>query len=230
MDTGVASAAKNMAIDAELLENVHQSPLLHLYQWERPSATYGYFIDPLKYLKPEAIEKVQLARRPTGGGIVFHVTDFAFSIVIPSHHAGYSLNTLENYAYVNQIVMDVVRTFIGKETLPELLQQAPPPLDGASHHFCMANPTKYDVMIAGKKVGGAAQRRTKDAFLHQGTIALAIPDENFLNGLLLPNTHVWDSMVKNTYSLLPVCYSREQLKKTRDEISALMMQAIKKLS
>ena len=59
-------------------------PLLHLYQWDGPSATYGYFIDPSKYLDLNKLRQhhVALARRPTGGGIVFHIWDLAFSFLI----------------------------------------------------------------------------------------------------------------------------------------------------
>lgn len=226
LDTGAASAIKNMEIDIELLKEAQPSPVLHLYDWERPSATYGYFIEPEKYLRPQAFEKMQLAQRPTGGGIIFHVYDFAFSIIIPSIHPAYSVNTLENYAYVNSIVIKTIEKFFGKMVEPKLLPQEPVAKDIPSRHFCMAKPTKYDVMIDGKKVGGAAQRRTKTAFLHQGTISLAIPDENFLNEILLPETYVHESMMKNTYALLPSPYTQNRFQEVRQEIRTHLISCI----
>ncbi len=50
--------------------------------------------------------------------------------------------------------------------------------------FCMEKPTKYDVVSGGKKIVGAAQRKTKDGFLHQGTISLVLPEKEILTTLL----------------------------------------------
>ena len=52
LDTGKRSAEDNMAIDAKLLEEMKpdDSPILHLYEWEGKAATYGYFLDPKKFL------------------------------------------------------------------------------------------------------------------------------------------------------------------------------------
>ena len=59
-----------------------------------------------RHLDLKALEAsgLHLARRPTGGGIIFHLTDFAFSVLIPANHPSFSQNTLENYALVNRPV------------------------------------------------------------------------------------------------------------------------------
>lgn len=217
-----------MAIDAELLEKVQtqNSPMLHLYDWNEPSATYGYFIDPLKFLIPKASHSIRLARRPTGGGIIFHLTDLAFSMVIPSCHHGYSLNTLENYAFVNQILIKAIKTFLKNETTPELLPLESIPLDLPSRHFCMAKPTKFDVMLQGRKVGGGAQRKTKHGFLHQGTISIAMPSESFLKQILLPGTCVYESMLKNSYSLLPLVHTQNQLAEARQQMRTNLINSL----
>ena len=110
--TGKASAEQNMACDEKLLKSLadNSRSVLHFYKWERDSVTYGYFIDPYVYLVKDEIRKrgIQLARRPTGGGIIFHQCDLAFSVVIPASHPAYSLNTLDNYAFVNTAVIDAV--------------------------------------------------------------------------------------------------------------------------
>src|ERR1700722_4751196 len=113
-----ASAEANMAMDAMLLRRmacVHQ-PVLHLYEWEAPSITYGYFIDPEKHLVMEStgLLGLQLARRPTGGGIICHTTDFTFLILVPANHPAYSSNTLENYAYINGLVSNIIKPLIPK--------------------------------------------------------------------------------------------------------------------
>lgn len=202
IDTGSASAAENMAIDYALLNDLSSTkqPILHLYDWEGNSATYGHFADPAKLLNLEAAEKrkLQLAKRPTGGGLLFHLTDFAFSVLVPATDPAYSTNTMENYATVNSIVENVVRQFMAVDT--DLLPDEPH-CETIARHFCMGKPTKYDVMVGGRKVGGAAQRRTKDGYLHQGTIHLCLPPEDFLRDLLLDNDVV-DAMQANSFCLL----------------------------
>ena len=79
-----------MDLDAKLLEEMKpdDAPILHLYEWEQDSGTYGYFLKPDKYLDMTQAQKrgLTLARRPTGGGIVFHVCDLAFSALVPAEN------------------------------------------------------------------------------------------------------------------------------------------------
>lgn len=224
IDTGIASAEENMAIDAKLLESLadgkERCPILHLYEWEKPSATYGYFTDPFTFLSNTGVRQsgLSLAKRPTGGGIIFHTTDFAFSILVPAMHSGYSVNTLDNYAFINSIVIDVLKEFIAPSDSFELLSREEMPSDIHEKHFCMAKPTKYDVMLKGRKVGGAAQRRTKHGFLHQGSISLTCPDETILEKVLLPGTCVMQAMRANTCSLLGDSASSEVLVEARHQL------------
>jgi len=206
LDTGIRSAEENMLLDAHLLETLdpYALPILHFYDWERESATYGYFVNPADFLNLKEVERrgLQLARRPTGGGIVFHIWDLAFSVLIPAGHPYFSKNALENYQFVNERVLDAVTDFTKKPIPLELIPQTATPLDDACQRFCMAQPTKYDVILQGKKIAGAAQRKTKKGFLHQGTISLKMPSEEYLRAVLLPETKVFEAMQSHTFSLL----------------------------
>jgi lipoate-protein ligase A len=204
LETKATSARANMELDAQLLEHLgsQEKPILHLYEWEKESATFGYFMKPEELLNLEAAEKkgIDLARRPTGGGVVFHMWDLAFSVLVPAKSRLFSTNTLDNYNLVNRVVKDVVQEFIGEEM--SLTLDDAPFQDQTCTHFCMARPTKYDVMLQGKKIAGAAQRKTKDGFLHQGTIALMRPHEELL-AALLPSAAVREAMTRTTFPLLP---------------------------
>src|SRR5262249_35066182 len=149
VDTGTSSTAEGMAYDAKLLEELAEShsPVLHLYEWQRPSATYGHFSQPEKLLSAEAEDFIDLARRPTGGGVIFHVADWAFSMLVPASHPHYSQNTLENYAYVNGWVMEGIKRFLGREINASLLPCEPVVSCEEAGCFCMGKPTKYDVVI-----------------------------------------------------------------------------------
>jgi lipoate---protein ligase len=231
LHSGVGSAQRNMDLDKNLLENIASigEPILHFYDWDGPSATYGYFIDPSQYLNLEGADQVglKLARRPTGGGIVFHLTDLAFSVLVPASHPAYSTNTLENYAFVNRNVGDALKRF-NQEIITSLLQEEEKPLHVDHQHFCMAKPTIYDVIIQGKKVGGAAQRRTKDGFLHQGTLSIALPPEEILTMVLKSETQVWESMKNHSYLLVDSIANSKQLQDIRSELKYLLSEQFKK--
>ena len=138
------------------------------------------------------------------------------------------MNTLENYAFINQAVVVAIRKFLGSLSFPQLLirekKQSP---SKVSRQFCMAKPTVYDVMIEGKKVGGAAQRRMKQGYLHQGSISLTLPDLSLLKDLLKGGEHIVSLMQKNSFPLLgPSATSKEELKLARKEIQHLLKEAL----
>jgi lipoate-protein ligase A len=230
IDTGKASAEMQMAYDASVLTDLtdHQKPILRFYEWTVPSITYGHFLDPFKYLNQEALIKhsMQLAKRPTGGGIIFHVFDFPFSVIIPSSHPGYTTNTLSNYRMVNQRVSQAIKCFLNEKIDPELLENDIGPFTTECESFCMAKPTIYDVMIDGRKVYGGAQRRTKKGFLHQGTISLTVPSSELLNEVLSSHPALLDAMSLSSGSLLGPNPTLPELKAARTQLKALLKHAL----
>ena len=226
IDTGVQTAMENMRFDADLLEKaeLRKRPVLHFYEWEGESATYGYFTDPAKLLNLSNAQKLSLnlARRPTGGGIVFHIWDMAFSVLVPAHCPEFSLNTLENYAFVNNAVLALIKEFLNNNPPLTLTPDDFSPWDGDCFHFCMAKPTKYDVMWEGRKVAGAAQRKTRNGFLHQGTIALVMPPQDYLEQILLPGTQVQAAMQAHTCPLLGRSATLPQLTQAKHYLCTLL--------
>ena len=228
LETQAASAERNMSMDSDLLKELEFSrqPVLHFYEWEGLCATFGHFIDPNEHLDMEGVarNRLQLGRRPTGGGIIFHVSDFAFSVALPASHPNYSMNTFENYAFINHAVAAAVQEFLKGGVKPFLLVREKVPEDDRFSNFCMAHPTKYDVIIDGRKVGGAAQRRTKFGYLHQGSIALAMPSEAFLRDVLVKDSAIVQAMRQHTFSLLGPEWTSMQLQ----EGKALLRHLLKK--
>ncbi|QLH36193.1 MAG: hypothetical protein HWD61_08685 [Parachlamydiaceae bacterium] len=231
LESGIKGAQENMDIDQTLLQEISSFKhlLLRFYDWSGPSATYGYFIDPMKWLNAEGLksQNIQLGRRPTGGGIVFHITDFAFSVLVPATHPAYSVNTLENYAFINNIVGKAIKNF-RQDTSPCLLTADAKSRDESCKHFCMAKPTIYDVMVDGKKAGGAAQRRTRDGFLHQGTISLIKPEEKMLKEILKPETQVLEAMKSQSYALVGSDCNETRLQEARAALRDFLVSEFKK--
>jgi lipoate---protein ligase len=226
LDTGRSSAASNMSIDADLLKKLkaEDPPLLRLYDWQENSATYGYFIDPFKYIEEKSVDKYQLdlAKRPTGGGIVFHLCDLSFSLLMPASHPKFSFNTLENYAFVNAVVLEALQLFFGKEKKVELLAQEHQVEACECHQFCFSKPVQFDLVIKNKKIAGGAQRRTRNGYLHQGSIAIALPDEDFFKSVLKTNSPVFQGMKQESCALLDQSPSLQQVLKAKLELKELL--------
>jgi lipoate-protein ligase A len=207
-----------MQKDAYLLEHLER-PTLHLYSWARDAATYGCFTKPEAFLDLDKAKllDLDLAKRPTGGGIVFHITDLAFSVLLPESHPKFSINTLENYAFVNEAVIETIKDM---NIISNLLSFEPFALDNSCKYFCMAKPTKFDVMIDSKKIGGASQRRTKKGFLHQGTISIKPLSYDYLRQVLLKGTKVIEAMQQNSAYLLKENATKKQVEEMRQALQA----------
>ncbi len=222
LDTGSHSAQENMVLDEKLLleMDMNAEPILHLYQWDGPSATYGYFIDPSKHLDLNKIRqhRIAIARRPTGGGIVFHIWDLAFSFLLPSAHPRFSSNTLDNYRFVNESVQEVMKEFLHLPGPLEIIPQSVSSVAEEADSFCMARPTIYDVVYQGHKIAGAAQRRRKNGYLHQGTISLALPQMSLLSEILLSQKKVLQAMMAYSFAPLGRYWDAHVLRTMREEI------------
>lgn len=216
IDDGARPALWQMQRDSEIIENLAklEKPLLRLYEWQSPSITYGYFIDPATslWLDQHAFE---LARRPTGGGILFHVHDFAFSVAIPKSHPKFSQNVLENYRFINEAVLKAVLALQSEHQFSLEQQKA----EGLFPQFCMATPTRYDLLLNGLKIGGAAQRKTREGFLHQGSIFLSPPPWDALKAVLKEGHASIDAMKQASSSLYAHKASDAIRKKLAEEIA-----------
>lgn len=224
LDTGTSEAEVNMSLDAALLADL-EKPILHFYDWVGNSATYGHFVYLEKHIQLEQAKRLGLsfARRPTGGGIVFHIWDLAFSFLLPATHPACSANTLENYRFVNQIVLETVKEYLSL-TGVNLIPQHEPEQGPSCTHFCMARPTIYDVVYNGLKIAGAAQRRTKKGYLHQGTISLAAPNVELLREVLRSNDEITQAMNQYSFAPLGANPAAPVLKQARLDLQELLHQ------
>lgn len=160
-------AAWNMAADEALLRTAldRARPTLRIYGWDRPSATIGYF-QPATEGDGTGLPWV---RRTTGGGIVVHDADQTYTVVIPAGHPLATTEMTESYRRLNRCV---ARALERMGLRGELSARPMPRHTDLRTMVCFTQPTRYDVLADGRKVAGAAQRRTRDGILHQGSIRL----------------------------------------------------------
>ena len=156
--------ARNMAVDEMLTEQV-EGPMLRVYQWSEPTVTFGYFekISDVQQTRPGA----KWMRRWTGGGVVDHGCDFTYSLIVPTSHPLVQGRRAESYGIIHQAVADFVR-----KTCDIALELASVSIgDGEG---CFQKPVPGDLLWNGRKIAGAAQRRTRSGLLHQGSL-LGLP-------------------------------------------------------
>jgi lipoyl(octanoyl) transferase len=166
------SAAMNMAIDEALLETA-VVPTIRFYRWRSPALSFGYF-GKFSDVAIHAAER-DLIRRWTGGGIVFHGGDLTYSIVIPANDLMFDESSIAIYEKIHRTLCEALNK-IGKQAVvagdvdPGGLVDGIRAAVSASGYNCFANPVRADVMMGGRKIAGAAQRRTRRGLLQQGSI------------------------------------------------------------
>ncbi len=167
VETGPAQgAAVNMAVDEVLLLHALR-PVLRVYGWARSAVTFGYFErwEPVRAAFPGR----EWVRRWTGGGVVPHGEDWTYSLIVPRGEAFARVAPGESYRVIHELLGVAMRE-AGVETL--VTPQAAPKVSQA----CFENPAQYDLLSAGHKIAGAAQRRSRFGMLHQGSVqGVALP-------------------------------------------------------
>jgi len=161
-DDAARSAAMNMAIDEALLE-MASTPSIRFYRWHSPALSFGYFgrfADVVDYAAQR-----DLVRRWTGGGIVLHGDDLTYSIIVPRNDPVFAGSSMSIYENVHRALCEAL-SVIAKHA--DLLAVAA--VCDRRYNDCFANPVRWDVLVDGRKVAGAAQRRTRAGLLHQGSI------------------------------------------------------------
>jgi lipoate-protein ligase A len=162
---GTASPARNMAIDEALLREIRE-PVLRLYGWNVPALSLGYFQQAA--LVPKGRPFI---RRYTGGGLVDHAHDVTYTVVLPRAHAWMELSAPESYCRIHLGVQAALAAC-------GIAGELAPTAGGAESEACFQKPVRFDIVMDREKLSGAAQRRTREGLLHQGSILLPDPARN----------------------------------------------------
>jgi lipoyl(octanoyl) transferase len=179
-DHARAGAATNMAIDEALLEQ-SDTPTIRFYCWARPSLSFGYF-GKFSDVERESGAR-ELVRRWTGGGMVPHGDDLTYALIVPASHSTFTCEPAAIYAWTHGAIRDALVTIGIRADLATAAREK-------ISEACFANPVRDDVLIADRKIAGAAQRRTRRGFLQQGSVQIAHLSAEFrerLSATLSPN-------------------------------------------
>ena len=153
-------AALNMAVDEALLESA-AAPILRFYRWRRPSLSFGYFGRYADVANQSSHREI--VRRWTGGGIVPHGDDLTYSVIVPASASFFARSSVEIYAEVHESIRQAleangIHSILANWATPKVSED------------CFANAVRADVLSDGRKIAGAAHRRSRAGLLHQGSI------------------------------------------------------------
>ncbi|HWB07017.1 MAG TPA: hypothetical protein VG796_28600 [Verrucomicrobiales bacterium] len=150
-------------MDEALLTGLTEA-VLRVYRWERPAFSFGYFL-PWREAAAAAGEGRSLVRRWTGGGMVAHGEDFTWSLILPSNEPESRRRPAESYGLLHAALAEAFRR-AGAE-VEKVKTTARAPAGG----LCFTAPAPGDLMLGGRKVAGAGQRRCRHGLLHQGSVS-----------------------------------------------------------
>jgi lipoate-protein ligase A len=184
----VDSAAANMAADFLLLRRYPAGQSgrarVRFYGWHRPSFSFGYSqkIARVRAQLPADAEGAELVRRPTGGGVVDHREDWTYALVIPRGHALEKARAVESYRAVHEALRTALEA-CGQAAALKASCEPAGDTDGDDGELagcaaakgpavCFTRAELYDVVdvTTGAKIAGAAQKRTKEGLLFQGSV------------------------------------------------------------
>ncbi len=164
-----------MAVDAAILESLTAAdgPTLRFYRWSAPTLSLGYFqLIGDRALHPDSRE-IDVVRRTTGGGAIIHDREWTYSLAVPMNRrdpgAAAWLYQAVHLAIISslQTLGITVRHYEATTTAPNSSQPSREPF------LCFQRRTSEDLVLAGYKVLGSAQRRGRTGLLQHGSLLLA---------------------------------------------------------
>jgi lipoate-protein ligase A len=144
-------------------------PMIRFYGWDTPTVSLGYFQQVVDRLTRPGIMDLAWVRRPTGGTTLVHDSrhEFTYALALPVAYA-IAPDAANWICQMHYFIRDA---------LGSLGVQARAVVCGEEARLgpvlCFQNQTPGDLLIAGRKVAGSAQRKIRGAILQHGSVALS---------------------------------------------------------
>jgi lipoate-protein ligase A len=177
----IRNAALNMAVDEAVLHTVSKgkSPsTIRFYRWNPSAVSLGYFQSLKDEVDSKACKRlgVDIVRRITGGGAVYHDFDgeITYSIIAKE----------QNYRIPSDIIKSYMKICTGVVKGLEKI--------GLKAEFKPIN----DVVVNGRKISGNAQTRRMGCVLQHGTILYDLNVNKMFTVLKVGGTKISDKDLK----------------------------------
>jgi len=171
---GTFSAFENMAMDEAVFRGNQQGtspPTLRFYDWQPSAVSLGYF----QVLESEINvsycreNNIDIVRRPTGGKAVFHEDDLTYSLVSRENIPPFSPGILGTYLIISRCILEGIADLGVRAEMAEESRSSGG--EGPASH-CFSFPSRYELLVDGRKICGSAQTRSNGAFLQHGSLLL----------------------------------------------------------
>ena len=169
--TPALNVFEQMALDEVLVRDRPAVLTLRFYHWPAgPAVTFGYaqFVQEVRRTLQMRQLNAPYARRPTGGGVVFHGKDLTFSLIFPS---------ADRPSEIYKKLHGCIHAELGRVGLTgrlfagHLPVSAYAPSVNHSASACFINPVENDLLADdGAKILGGAIRRFGTTVLYQGSL------------------------------------------------------------
>ncbi len=183
LDTGAGFGAVNMAIDEALLARAQaggELPVLRFYTWEPSAVSLGRFQKIEDAVDVDACRRrnIDIVRRVTGGRAVLHYHELTYSIVARADDPLFSPTVLGTYKVIAQgLRAGLAHLGISAELVSRSGRHASRVEKSPKDPACFASPSWYELLVAGRKIVGSAQRRMRGAFLQHGSILIDLDQD-----------------------------------------------------
>lgn len=152
----------NMAADDVLLDATGAGvAALRFYQWAEPTLSLGYF---QPHLAARSLPDLPWLRRATGGDALVHHHELTYSLALPVRGEFQP----QAVAWMTRF-HELIRDALGRLGIVAHLAERGQRLGDV---LCFQHHTPGDLIVAGHKVAGSAQRKQRGALLQHGSILL----------------------------------------------------------
>jgi lipoate-protein ligase A len=178
IDSGPSTAARNMAIDEDLLAAAQAgetTPVLRFYTWAPPAVSLGRFQKIEEAVNTDACKRrgFDIVRRVTGGRAVLHNNELTYSIVARTDNPLFPPTVHETYKVIAAGLLAGLRNLgIDAEIVSRGGRHAKLVNKNSKDPACFSSPSWYEIVVNGKKLIGSAQKRLSSAFLQHGSILI----------------------------------------------------------
>lgn len=156
-----------MAVDEALLCSYPKQkiPTLRIYGWQSLFISIGYHQKSETLLS--AHTTIPFVRRITGGAAILHADEVTYSIACSTGDLDLPTKVKDSFRVLCSFLISFYRKLSLK---PFFVKDIAPTLLSRYHTICFDSYEAYDITIRGRKIGGNAQRRSKNIIFQHGSI------------------------------------------------------------